>query len=186
MIQTLNYLLRCKMFFFQIMCEKNTGSFVPQMLAAHNVAIILNILRCLKHNQNFKQHWGKSIFIFFHKRKNLNKQKKNTTKKTPQPWVCHSCFRNCMPSFYQWMIIKTEGRDVMTSSCLFFSFFQNSKFRMIQIVLPLPLSDVCAAKEILYILSLKRIIPIAFYRYFTISVHVANLVWIWIIILLPG
>lgn len=29
------------------------------MLAAHNVAIILNILRCLNHNQNFEQHRGK-------------------------------------------------------------------------------------------------------------------------------
>lgn len=31
------------MFFFQIECKKNTKSFVLQMLAAHNVAIILNI-----------------------------------------------------------------------------------------------------------------------------------------------
>lgn len=56
------------MFFFQIECEKNTKNFVLQMLAAHNVAIILNILRFLNHNQNFKQHWGKSIFIFLHKK----------------------------------------------------------------------------------------------------------------------
>lgn len=59
------------MFFLQIKCEKNTKSFVLQMLAAHNAAIILNILRCLNHNQNFKQHWGKSIFIFLHQKKKI-------------------------------------------------------------------------------------------------------------------
>lgn len=57
------------MFFFHIKCEKNTKSFVLQMLAAHNVAIILNILRCLNQNQDFKQHWGKSIFMSFHQKK---------------------------------------------------------------------------------------------------------------------
>lgn len=57
------------MFFFQIKCEKNPKSFVLQMLAAHNVAIILNTLRHLNHNQNFKQHRGKKIFIFLHQKK---------------------------------------------------------------------------------------------------------------------
>jgi len=56
----------------------------------------------------------------------------------------------------------------------FFFFSQRSKFKIIQIVLPLALSDFCAAIKILSILSLKRLILIAFYRYFTISVHVAN------------
>lgn len=59
------------MFFFHMKCEKNTKSFVLQMLAAHNVAIILNILRCLNQNQDFKQHWGKNIFIFLQLRKNI-------------------------------------------------------------------------------------------------------------------
>lgn len=56
------------------------------MLAAHNVAIILNVSRCLKHNQNFKQHWGKSIFIFLHKRKKTKpKKEKKTIKPQPKP-----------------------------------------------------------------------------------------------------
>lgn len=106
MIQNHNHLLRCKMFFFHIKCEKNTKSFILQMLAAHNVAIILNILRCLNQNQDFKQHWGKSIFMSFH-------QKKNNI-----VCVCHNCFRNSVPNFYQWLIIKTERGNVMTSSVL--------------------------------------------------------------------
>lgn len=43
------------MFFFK-QSVRETQSFVLQMLAAHNVAIILNISRCLNHNQNFEQH----------------------------------------------------------------------------------------------------------------------------------
>lgn len=170
MIQNHNYLLRCKMFFFQIECKKNTKSFVLQMLAAHNVAIILNIWDAWIITKILRNTEVKAFLYSFTKKK----KKK----------VCHSCFRNGVPSFYQWLITKTEGRDVMTSSCLF-SFFQHSKFRIIQIVLPLALSGFCAAKKILYSMSVKRIILIAFYRYFTISVHVANLVWIWSIILLP-
>lgn len=93
-IQNHSHLLRCKMFFFHIKCEKNTKSFVLQMLAAQSVAIILNILRCLNQNQDFKQRWGKNMFIFLQQRKKYR--------------VFHDCFRNDMPNFYQWLIVKTK------------------------------------------------------------------------------
>lgn len=107
------------------------------MLAAHNVAIILNVLRRLKHNQNFKQHWGKSIFIFLHKRKKLNKK---TQPKNPRNIEFVTVVK-CQEDYKEVLLVQTEIfpslQDRIMYPCVFLSGMflhhelgQNVKFMM--------------------------------------------------------
>lgn len=114
---------------------RKTQSFVLQMLAAHNVAIIFNILRWLNHNQNFEQHWGKSIFMLLHRHTKKNrKEEKLSLLQLHQKWCS-----KFLP------VTKSNNRRTGCHGILLPVFFHCSKFRIIEIVLLLALWDFCAA-----------------------------------------